>query len=76
MRARTGADPGARAELKAALRDPSVLDGYGRRVESMRQHCCAVLDRLAAHCPFRALLRGFIHTSAPPLPNGSSPCAS
>ncbi|MFE7530921.1 polyprenyl synthetase family protein [Kitasatospora sp. NPDC057542] len=72
LRARVGTDPGARAELRAALRDPSVLDGYGRRVESLRQHCCAVLDRLAPDGTYRELLHGMIHTSAKAVPNGVS----
>ncbi|MEU3564761.1 polyprenyl synthase [Kitasatospora sp. NPDC006786] len=76
LRARAGTDPGARGELRTALRDPSVLDGYGRRVESLRQHCCAVLDRLAPHGPYRELLHGLVHTSARTVPNRVSPCAS
>ncbi|MFD0396789.1 polyprenyl synthetase family protein [Kitasatospora sp. NPDC127121] len=76
LHARAGTDPGARGELRTALRDPSVLDGYERRVESLRQHCCAVLDRLAPDGPYRELLHGLVHTSARAVPNGVSPCAS
>ncbi|MFD8477997.1 polyprenyl synthase [Kitasatospora sp. NPDC059673] len=64
LRAEARHDPDARARLRAALHDPQVAAGYGRRVESLRRHCCGLLDRIAPPGPYRDVLHALVHTSA------------
>jgi len=64
LRRRARSDPAARAELRHRLDEPGIANRYTARIDTLRQHACALLDRLAAPSSHRDLLHRLVHTSS------------
>jgi hypothetical protein len=64
LRERARTDRVARVELRRRLDEPPVADGYVARIGAMREHACALIDRLAPPSSYRDLLHTLVHTSS------------